>query len=74
MYLQAWAARDYFKIQLWNSPMQILGTKEQKWAGRGPTFWVAPWLGTKPGWNFGVIDCVGPAPGHRTYTHTFIFI
>jgi hypothetical protein len=45
---------------------------------RGPTFWVALWLGAEPGGNeepmlnFGVMACVGPAAGRRTYTYTYI--
>jgi hypothetical protein len=77
------AAQDYFTIQLWNSPVQIDLRSKSGWGlvlGRGPTFWVAPWLGAEPGWNeepmpnFGVMACVGPAAGRRTYIHTFIFI
>jgi hypothetical protein len=43
---------------------------------RESIFWVAPWLGAEPGWNeeptpnFGVMACVGPAAGRRTYIHT----
>ena len=45
---------------------------------RGSTFGIAPWLGAEPRWNeepmpnFGVMACVGPAAGRRTYTHTYI--
>ena len=105
------AARDYFTISLWNSPVQIdlrtlqalgwglytnppLGAAFVCWPPpnslpfrvfqtgslwgypQGSTFGVAPWLGAEPGWNeepipnFGVIGCVGPAAGRRTYIHT----
>jgi hypothetical protein len=49
------------------------------WLGAWPgvNIWGHPRLGAESGWNeeptpnFGVMGCVGPAAGRRTYIHTY---